>query len=627
MLNEQMTRGIKQGNYEQYLRERIHRNANGVLPLMWASIGLEFEHAFGGERHTYVLERSWKDDGKRVKEVLNISQDSKPMEGLDSRQYEDFVQDLIPPALMQLLFFDSEKIQTLANTSLDVQRITLSRVIKSLLGLNLVDRLQTDLSVYRRRQQRDNHIDVAQKQIATLENALSQIDNEEKQLISRLATLDSQIDTVTAEIEIQESEVARAGGGFARDREMHKSSQLRLRAEMESVQQGIRDLCAGLLPFAITPMYTTAVKNQLLRESEYQYWLASKSLIDKRLEKIQSEVMSPGFWEGTGAEVLFSLQQSVGERVIQTLQRMVEPPEEMREVDLRHQVSESERGQLLGWIEESQNAVPAQIENLTTRLAQLKHELEEAEFALRLVPADDVLGPLVEALNSQHQNLGQLIQLRSQTQDDLRRLKSQADGLKRELHKAREDKATRQILADKIRRVLDVQVVLDDFSEELVGSRVSQLRDALMRNFNQLCRKEHLLSQVDIDPHDFSVTLIGLDGQLISQTTLSAGEKQIYALALLWALRQVSGHPLPMIIDAPLARLDSDHRRNLVEHYFPHASHQVILSSTDTEVDEDFYAALGDHVSRSYYLDYNQTQRSTQVREGYFEYFTGRGRG
>ena len=61
---------------------------------------------------------------------------------------------------------------------------------------------------------------------------------------------------------------------------------------------------------------------------------------------------------------------------------------------------------------------------------------------------------------------------------------------------------------------------------------------------------------------------------------------------MLWALGRTSGRPLPVIIDTPLARLDSDHRRLLVENYFPQASHQVILLSTDTEVDQLYFDLL-----------------------------------
>lgn len=39
---------------------------------------------------------------------------------------------------------------------------------------------------------------------------------------------------------------------------------------------------------------------------------------------------------------------------------------------------------------------------------------------------------------------------------------------------------------------------------------------------------------------------------------------------------------MPAIIDTPMARLDAQHHNQLVERYFPHASHQLVVLSTDT---------------------------------------------
>jgi DNA sulfur modification protein DndD len=102
------------------------------------------------------------------------------------------------------------------------------------------------------------------------------------------------------------------------------------------------------------------------------------------------------------------------------------------------------------------------------------------------------------------------------------------------------------------------------------------------------------------------------------KASLSAGEKQIYAIAMLWALARTSGRPLPMIIDTPLARLDSEHRAKLVERYFPRASHQVILLSTDTEIDEQLLKTLKPSISHSFRLDFDQHDGRTEVTPGYF---------
>ena len=44
---------------------------------------------------------------------------------------------------------------------------------------------------------------------------------------------------------------------------------------------------------------------------------------------------------------------------------------------------------------------------------------------------------------------------------------------------------------------------------------------------------------------------------------------------------------------------DSEHRQNLVERYFPNASHQVIILSTDTEVEQGYFEELRPRLARS----------------------------
>jgi DNA sulfur modification protein DndD len=113
------------------------------------------------------------------------------------------------------------------------------------------------------------------------------------------------------------------------------------------------------------------------------------------------------------------------------------------------------------------------------------------------------------------------------------------------------------------------------------------------------------------------VTLKDRNGHVVPREALSAGEKQMFAISLLWSLARVSGRPLPMIIDTPLGRLDSVHRRKLVEHYFPNASHQVIVLSTDTEVDREYFAQLRPSISHTVALE-NHRGEWTEARTGYF---------
>ncbi len=137
-------------------------------------------------------------------------------------------------------------------------------------------------------------------------------------------------------------------------------------------------------------------------------------------------------------------------------------------------------------------------------------------------------------------------------------------------------------------------------------------------SFRYLLRKKTLVQQVEIDPVSFAISLFDDSGQAIPKHRLSEGEKQVFAVSVLWGLAQSSPRPLPAIIDTPMARLDSEHRLHLIERYFPNASHQVIILSTDTEVDQDFYARLQPHIARAYHLNYDEAEKVTRAREGYF---------
>jgi len=153
----------------------------------------------------------------------------------------------------------------------------------------------------------------------------------------------------------------------------------------------------------------------------------------------------------------------------------------------------------------------------------------------------------------------------------------------------------------------------------LLERKVSQLQVEFVRHFNYLARKDDLVADVRFNPETFAATLMDKSGHVISKGSLSAGEQQIYAIALLWALAKTSGRLLPMIIDTPLARLDSEHRNNLIERYFPFASHQVVLLSTDTELDTSLLSDLGNRVSHTYRLDYEEGGGGrTVVAPGYF---------
>ena len=129
--------------------------------------------------------------------------------------------------------------------------------------------------------------------------------------------------------------------------------------------------------------------------------------------------------------------------------------------------------------------------------------------------------------------------------------------------------------------------------------------------YKTLARKTSLISKVIMDPSTLDLHYIDSAGKEVSKESLSAGEKQLMVISLLWALAKCSKRKLPVIIDTPLSRLDSAHRSALITHYFPNASDQVIILSTDSEIDPYYYAMMKDNIGDEFTLIYENSNDSS----------------
>ena len=104
----------------------------------------------------------------------------------------------------------------------------------------------------------------------------------------------------------------------------------------------------------------------------------------------------------------------------------------------------------------------------------------------------------------------------------------------------------------------------------------------------------------------------------IDLNSLSNCERQIFILALYWAIIQISGKHIPFVIDTPYARIDANHREEISSKFFPHISSQVVILSTDEEITKDYYEIIKPYISKEYLLRNDQSENKTTVTNGYF---------
>lgn len=607
---------VSLSEYQGYLSEIIHRNPTTNSPIDRASVSLEFEYSRDGEKKRHTVERSWKRQrgGEIVKEVLAICENDRLNTDFEAEDWQDYINELVPIGVSQFFFFDGENVRRLVDDS--GHDAFLSESIKALFGLNLVERLQSDLHIYANRLIKRDSPESVQQEISELESEI-------KTLQSRLADIEiksesttTQIDELENQIERQEHRLAIEGGNYAQQRGNLKRQQEQLQTDIEELENKIRVQCEELFPFALVPENLNRLKAQLLKELQLDEWEGKNRALKAYKDLLLEQLPSEEFWAGISLESSQIL--AIQNKVTSLVTKPLEYPEELRGVKKNRERSPAEYDCILEWIDTCLNEVPQEFRDLNNALKNAQSKLEKVENALQKVPPEDVLKPIIEEVSELNKKLGQLQMQEQNANETIRSLKAQIEKIEQRQDMLYRAQQQRQAHIKRPKRVESVREVLAEYTARLTQSKMTILSDAIVEGFNRLSHKPDRIKRVEIDAQTFAVKLYDTYNHSISKDELSAGEQQIYTTALLWGLARTSGKLLPMILDTPLGRLDSNHRQLLVEHYFPYVSHQAILLSTDTEIVGHLLSLLKPHISHTFHLAYQQAEGHTTIEEGYF---------
>ena len=160
---------------------------------------------------------------------------------------------------------------------------------------------------------------------------------------------------------------------------------------------------------------------------------------------------------------------------------------------------------------------------------------------------------------------------------------------------------------------------LDAYSIEVQSRKSDVLASTITDCYHKLANKQRLIDRITVNPTTLEIAYLDHAGKQLYSNMLSAGEKQLMVISVLWALAICSKKKLPVIIDTPLSRLDSAHRASVVKNYFPNASDQTMILSTDSEIDRRYYELIKESVGDEFTLRYDEDSRSTTIVKGYFE--------
>jgi DNA sulfur modification protein DndD len=592
---------VGQAEYESHLRGRMHIGPGGRVAGS-ASVGLEFDYSEGGRIQRYRVTRRWIAKGAGTTETLLLEKDGKPVDSVPREEWHHFLQELIPPGVSQLFFFDGEKIAEIANDEIDEG---LADAVRSLLGIELVGRLRTDLGLFMARRSKNGDAVTATK--------LEELVREDERLDARITEMQDTVAELISRRAGQARVAATArqrftaeGGDAANQRATLEAARDETRHQLGRRETELRELAGGLLPFAMAPRVGERLMKALSKSTGRSG--AEAAALRERLLSWRARGHPPrqAAWKESHWRDLD------GFLAVEALTATVLSDEPLADLET------GERAALLHQLREVREVTVARSALISSELHRLTGRLKDIEANL-IRASGEGAGVVLDELVLAEQQVGAIEAELKAREEELKTILFRRTTLRRERERLLKVQSEAAAADGRVALAGRIGVALQQYEDRLLEAKLGKLQAEFVLRFNHLARKGGFVADVRIDRATFETTLIDRDGNEIAKSALSAGEKQIYAIAMLWALAHTSGRALPMIIDTPLARLDSEHRTTLVERYFPEASHQVIVLSTDTEVDDKLLKRLMPAVSHTYRLDYDPEQRSTAARPGYFD--------
>ncbi|HEU6437763.1 MAG TPA: DNA sulfur modification protein DndD [Nitratidesulfovibrio sp.] len=587
-------------SYTGLLRGLVHDRTHPVT-----SVDLTFHTYSLGERETYRVLRGWSvaDNGK-VSESLQVWKNDSPDDVLVST-WDDFIDTILPASIAHLFFFDGEKVAEMANA--EGARALLQTGVQSLLGIDLLARLRDDLADLVSRKTRERDDSGLGERLSVLEADLAELARQGGELAAQVATGEAAVAVCRQQVEEVEQRFRDAGAHLFLERKAIEAELEAAQDALAEVNDALVELASGSLPLALVTPLLDGIRKQDLREHEAQKALAVLDVLEVR------DRATLAMLDNAPPDLRRRLESFLADDRNERGAATRTAPYLNLPQSARNQLAE-----LPGLLATEKARGAALLEQQAAAEARLL----DARRRMAMVPPEEVVAAVL-------QERKQVLAALQTAEDELAALSRKVQQVEqvRAFRMVERDRAVRHIGMQQGRNTQDDRVVLyaqrarervQAFAASMLRHSIESLEGLILESIRQLFRKVDFVCGVGIDPDTYSLELRDGRGSALPLDQLSAGERQLVIIAILWGLGRASGRPLPMIIDTPLGRLDSRHRDNLLENYFPTASHQLILLATDTEVTEADAALLEPYLGGRFRLLHDDRMRRTRIEPGYF---------
>lgn len=591
-------------SYEKLLLDHVNKHATDDVTFVAVTLALN-------ENEQYRVKRSWSVRNGKVETKVLVEKNGAEDSYLGGN-WDYYIEEILPFGIARFFFFNNEKITQLAD---DTSFEQIKASIKSAIGVSTIERSIRHVDEVIRRKTKtieafsksDDYVSYkdVEAQITTLDQRLAEGQQ-------NLHDLERKRDHLVAALEAKEKEFWSTGGDLSRNREA-------IKLEMQRIKDDVAQTNDQIMKLAVDPSTPLFMCRQLVQQSydgeiDFQNREAKRysenMILQKHKELIQRLADS-----GLDAQTIATVKNIISDVLVGHLSVDAVAP-------LKKGMSSTSMMLYERLISEVFQTLAQHIENLIELVNSKENEWLGLDAHLGEGTEKTLAMQLYDSLKNLESDKALVESDIQRQQDAIESMNRQREILvsKRiQLIKALAEKENAHEDDARILKYAAMSIeVLTEFKQRLQREKVSKLSAMATQCFHELVDKDSLVSQILIDPDTLDVTMLDLDGRELLKNQLSAGEQQMFAISIVWALALSSGYKAPVIIDTPMARLDSAHRTNFVTKYLPAASSQVMVLSTDEEIYGRYLDLVRDKVVDYYTLLYREEEQCTSIVHGYF---------
>ena len=659
----------KNNQYTARIKELISHDAFAQTEVR-AYIELEIELPRDQKIVRYIIRRAWSYEDKKLLEEDSVWEEGELLGEQELNFFQNYLYHVIPPNLFDFFFFDGEEIAGFFSTP--SYHAYLREAVLTLDHYDTFGLIERYCRRYVVSEEESVQAERQKEEFEAVCNELDQAEAVRQARKERIQELKEQIQRCERGYQDATDRFQAEGGLRQEELDALRKKSSSLERRRDQINLYLKGFVEELAPLVLTLPVAEELREQLkLEQQMQQYRAVSRQISPERLGVVLGGVL-PSFGVERQGEFIHMLSRA--------LEESVKPDIDLEHFGFLHDLSQEQQNavwEVLGRLERfDPEEIVAQIREkdiIFQELTDVRRTLENVLSAEQLHKYEKELERLKEERAEYEAQLKEEDAEEKAYEDRLKKLESRRKSLRTALIGS-----TRKLEAaqytERLSRMMHAMLSV------LLKRKRREIEEETLRLSKEILRKEHFIDLIELnEKFDFSLyrrqsytfeelsalfanvgsddlaRRIGVRGVELLQKQcrvnsisglkrifqreegqssmydgkpfelykriefqqLSKGEKQIFVLALYWAIIKTSGRDIPFIIDTPYARIDTEHREQIAKKFFPNISGQVVILSTDEEITQPYYEVLLPHIAQEYTLSYNEELGRTEVARGY----------